>query len=353
MLTTKRIIGSFILVFIAVPILFGIIWAYGISKAIISPEFITNLPDDLLAELPTLLNEIAAESESTWYEMDEEQRIWLKAYKNSGTDLQQLIKDIGLATWVQKDLRNSFQKIGEMLRGERVFSHVELNMRPFKDALKNPLVINQIELIINKLPPCKQMEETWWQDRLEGTIQTEGRRKLKMMPCRPENLELLPIALQTSLASSIDEIPDSVELIDIADAPNRGIKLTRWASQFMLFLFIIPTLFIFLGAIIGSDSRPSFLRWLGVPTFVGGGLVFILTSSVTKFLPTLFLYNPDFQAEIRGYEFLTEKFFYFFSNITHHLFLPVNKVATITCIIGIVLIALSFAFNETNNKSEG
>jgi hypothetical protein len=352
MLTTKRIVGTFIALFIAIPILFGVIWAYGIAKAVVSPAFITNLPNEIVTELPTLVNEIAAESESRRYEMDEESRIWLKAYRESGTDLRQVIAASGLENWIHEEVQESFQQIGEMLRGERIFTNVELNMSPFKAALNSPIVLNQLTAIIEKLPPCTEMEETWWKDRVEQTLLSEGSQKLKIAPCRPSNIEELPEALKLSLEQAIADIPDRVELINIEEAPPQGFNLTRWVSRFMLFLFIVPAIFIFMAALIGSDSRASFLRWLGVPTFIGGGLVFILTSSMLKALPSVFFYHPEFQSEIRGYEFLTQKFFTFFSTITQNLFMPVNKVATIVCVIGIVSVALSFAVQGANNKSE-
>jgi len=350
MLTIKRVIGSFILVSMGIPILFAVIWAYGITKALVSPDFISNLPQDILSELPLLIDDLSSDIETQWHGIDDEARIWLKAYRENGTDLNKLLKDSGIETWMQTDLQSAFLEIGDILRGERAISNVDLNMRPLKLALKNPILINELSSIIAKLPPCSPLDNTWWQDRLEQTIISEGQHELKLKPCRPADLENISTALTIYLGNEIEQIPDSIEMLHVDQDLPRGLDITRWLARFMLLLFVIPALFIFLGALIASDSRPSFLRWVGFPTLIGAGLVFILTSTVTRFLPNILFYNPEFQLEFRGYEFLTSKLFTFFSSISQHLFLPVNKVAMIISVIGIVTIALSYAFNTNKDQ---
>lgn len=352
MLTVKRTIGAFIILFIAIPVLFAVIWAYGITKAVVSPEFISNLPQDLMAELPLLIEEVSADIETRWHGVDEDSRIWLKAFRENGTDLNRLLKESGLEDWIQSDVQSAFQEVGDILRGERTAGTVALDLRPLKAALKSPVIINEVAAIVSKLPPCSKVDDIWWTDRLEQTLASEGEYNLKLMPCRPSNMDNLPAALSLYIEREIEEIPDSVEMLHVDRDLPRGLDFTRWLAQFMLLIFIVPAFFIFLGALIGSDSRPSFLRWIGVPTLAGAGLVFLLTSTVTRFLPSLIFYHPDFQFEIRGYEFLTAKFFTLFSSISQHLFQPVNKAAMIISVIGIVLIALSYSFNTSKEEQK-
>ncbi len=351
MLTTKRVIGSFILLFIGIPVLFGVIWAYGITKAVVSPDFISNLPQEIMSELPLLIEDISSDIETRWHGVDEESRIWLRAFRENGTDLNTLFVESGLEDWLKTDLQTAFQEVGDILRGERMIGNVALDMRPLKTALKSPVLIKEITAIIDRLPPCSPVDETWWQDRIEQTVLSEGRYSLKLKPCRPSDLEKLPAALTLFFDHEIEKIPESVEILRVDRDLPRGLDITRWLARFMLLLFIVPALFIFLGALIASDSRPSFLRWVGFPTLIGAGLVFLLTSAVTRFIPNILFYNPEFQLEIRGYEFLTSKLFTFFSSISQHLFLPVNRVAMIICIIGIIIIALSFAFNQNRESN--
>lgn len=349
MITIKRVIGTFILLFIAIPVLFGIIWAYGITRAIVSTDFISTLPQEIISELPLLVEDLSSDMGTRWHGLDEEERIWLNAYRESNTDLNKILSESGIEAWVRNDLQDSFLEIGAILRGEKPASDVELNMQPLKTALRSPVLINELSAIIAKLPPCNPVDDVWWQERLEQTVVSEGGYSLKLKPCRPANLENLPTALAIYFENKAAEIPDSVEMVHFDSDLPQGLNFTRWLSKSMILIFLIPAFFIFLGALIAANSRPSFLRWVGAPTLIGGGLVFLLTSAVTRYLPDLLWYSPDFQLKFHGYEFLSSRIYTFFSSISHHLFQPVNKVATIVCVIGIVLIALSFAFN-TNKE---
>ena len=48
----RKIIGLVLIVFFGLPILFGMIWAVGLIKATVSPEFLTDLPRQVIAEVP-------------------------------------------------------------------------------------------------------------------------------------------------------------------------------------------------------------------------------------------------------------------------------------------------------------
>ena len=44
----RKIIGVFIMLFFALPLLFGIIWAVGTTKAVVSPEFLSDMPREII-----------------------------------------------------------------------------------------------------------------------------------------------------------------------------------------------------------------------------------------------------------------------------------------------------------------
>jgi hypothetical protein len=50
--TARRLIGLLLIVFLGLPTLFGIIWAVGMIKASVSAEFLTDLPREIIADLP-------------------------------------------------------------------------------------------------------------------------------------------------------------------------------------------------------------------------------------------------------------------------------------------------------------
>ncbi len=346
MLTFKKIIGFCVIAFIAVPLLFGMIWAYGLTRAVTSPDFISSLPDVILEDLPFVVEDIAKEIDSRCYDVDEDSRLWLKAFRDRGTDLNHIIRETGIESWLHNDVRKAFLEIGGFLRGDRGLGTVELNMRPLKTALKSPVLLDELVAVIEKLPACSPVDEVWWEDQAERAIESEGRMELKLKPCRPANLESIRGALALYLENEVEDISDSVELMHVEGDLPRGLDVAKWLSQFLLLLFVVPALFIFLGALIASDSRPSFLRWVGASTFVGGGLVFLLTSTVIRLLPNLVIYQPDFQLEFHGGDCIVPSLLSYLTEISQHFLQPVNKVATIICVIGIVVVALSFAYNE-------
>ena len=50
-MTARRIIGVLIIVFIAIPVLFGVIWAVGMVRATVSAEFLSDLPQEIIQAL--------------------------------------------------------------------------------------------------------------------------------------------------------------------------------------------------------------------------------------------------------------------------------------------------------------
>ena len=44
----RKIIGLLIIVFIAIPSVLAIIWSVGLTKAVVSPEFLSDLPLSLI-----------------------------------------------------------------------------------------------------------------------------------------------------------------------------------------------------------------------------------------------------------------------------------------------------------------
>ena len=51
------------IIFIGLPLIFGIIWAVGITKAAVSPEFITAFPQEIIAEIPLIIDEVFEEGQ--------------------------------------------------------------------------------------------------------------------------------------------------------------------------------------------------------------------------------------------------------------------------------------------------
>ena len=48
----RKSIGVLIIIFIGIPVLFGVIWAVGVTRAVISPEFLSDLPQEIIQKIP-------------------------------------------------------------------------------------------------------------------------------------------------------------------------------------------------------------------------------------------------------------------------------------------------------------
>jgi len=48
--------------FIGLPILFAVIWAVGITRAAVSPELVSDLPKEIIEEVPSIVEEVFEEA---------------------------------------------------------------------------------------------------------------------------------------------------------------------------------------------------------------------------------------------------------------------------------------------------
>jgi hypothetical protein len=53
---TRTILGLLIMIFFAIPALFGIIWAVGLTQAVVSQKMLSELPQEIIAEIPNLVD---------------------------------------------------------------------------------------------------------------------------------------------------------------------------------------------------------------------------------------------------------------------------------------------------------
>ena len=50
----RRLIGALIVILLGVPLLFAIIWAVGFTRAAVSPQMVSELPQRIATEVPGL-----------------------------------------------------------------------------------------------------------------------------------------------------------------------------------------------------------------------------------------------------------------------------------------------------------
>ena len=131
----RTFFGLLIMIFLAVPILFGIIWAVGFTQAFVSEKTLATLPGEVIAEVPGLLEGMMQAARDEGSDMDYDTRAWLNAMAAAGTAPKQLMRETGLDNWLERELRGSLAEIGRIMNGRSSARSVWLDMRPLKAAL--------------------------------------------------------------------------------------------------------------------------------------------------------------------------------------------------------------------------
>lgn len=338
----RTIFGLLIMIFIAVPILFGIIWAVGFTQAIVSQKTLSELPGEILAEVPGLLDGMMAAARDENSDMDYATRTWLNAAAASGTTPQQVLKETGLNDWLEKELTRSLAELGEIMNGRSSQRAVWLDMRPLKTAFRHPAMDSWLNRVLANLPACSAGEAEAWARVLEGKNEYDS-----LPPCRPAEMQSPAVAAWVS--DRVDrDIPDRVNMLENAHFPRENFNIARTVNSFAYLLFLIPAAFIFLGALIGGRGKSGFFRWSGIATLTGGGLVLALSSLAKGIVPWALRIGPmehpsywthwqgAFADHAEGLALV----------VSRHFMSPVIAVAGGVCIVGLLLFAFSFTFER-------
>jgi hypothetical protein len=331
------------MIFIAVPILFGIIWAVGFTQAIVSPKTLSQLPGEVIAEMPTLLDGMMLAARDENSDMDYETRTWLNAIAAAGTSPRQVLKETGLDSWMEKELTGSLATLGDILGGKSSQRAVWLDMMPLKAAFSHPAMESWLTRVMEKLPPCSAGESETWARVLAG-----GQSSDSLPPCRPGETQGGAVAAVIRDRVARD-IPDRVNLLQHSRFPRENVNIARTITSFAYLLFLIPAAFIFLGALIGGQGKTGFFRWSGAATMVGGGLVLALSSLAKGVVPWALRLGPlehqpshwvhwqgVFADHAEGLALI----------VSRHFMSPVITVAGGVCIVGLLLFAFSYTFTR-------
>jgi hypothetical protein len=338
----RTFFGLLIMIFFAVPILFGVIWAVGLTQAVVSPKTLKELPGEVIAEIPVLLDGMILAARDERSDMDYDTRTWLNAVAATGTTPRQVLKETGLHDWLEKELSGSLAALGEILGGKSAARAVWLDMRPLKAAFNHPAMENWLASTLEKLPPCSAGQADAW----ERILREQGSCD-SLPPCRPES------ATGGAVAALIREritrdVPDQVNLLEHSRFPRRNINIARTVSSFTYLLFLIPAGFILLGALVGARSRSHFFRWSGAATMVGGGLVLALSSLLKGIVPWAMRVGPlEYSPHTSHWQgVIADHAEGLALVISRHFMSPVITVAGGVCIVGLLFFAFSFTFTR-------
>ncbi|MBA7496921.1 hypothetical protein ES702_07530 [subsurface metagenome] len=347
MTAVRKIIALLIIVLIGLPILFGVVWVVGLTKATVSSEFISELPQEIIREIPDIAEEIFEEGQNEKVIRDENTRAWFRAAAEAGVSPKQLMADIGLLDWLEYELAESLDEVGEVLRGERRARPITIDLRPLKDILIRDEIDQYLMRVLEKLPLCDEEEERQWIQ-----IGRWGLEDRELPACRPD-MEVARKALMEWRIDAVAEMENEVEIFEDVEFIPFG--MFRVLTVLSSFLFVIPALFIFIGSLIAATSPASFFRWSGVSTFLGALPALLLAFFVKhislwglKIAPFYSSNWDSWSPELQ--ELIFEKTSWIPMRIIDQIFSPVVTVAGIVCVLGIILFAVSLM---VRNKPKG
>ncbi len=350
----RKFMGIFIIVFIGIPVLIGMIWAVGLTRAVVSSEFLSDLPKEIITKIPAIMDETLAAVDQEGVIEDENTRIWLRAMADVNTTPREMLEKIGVMNWLKIELTSSLDSIGKILRGEMRPQPVLLNMRPLKAALVHKDLDAYMLQVIKKLPPCTESDVQKWADAV-----LQGKYEQDLPPCQPPDPEKALEIVRQKWEKEVSEIPDTVNMFNVRSKHffnDSGLDIARLVISVTYLLFLIPAIIIGLASLIGASSGAGVVRWMGYATLIGGGLTYGLSRFSVQMMQYGMGFGPTGYSEFHFHfplkEVLFDKSGELALQVVNHLLTSVNRVSGIVCLMGIILIALSYlVFNDKKNQA--
>ena len=206
MKAVRKIIGTLIIIFLGLPILFAVIWAVGLTKATVAPEFVSDLPREIITEVPDIADEIFKEAQNKYMITDENTRAWFQAAAEAGFTPREFLEKIGAPERLENELSQSLKEVGEILRGEIKPRTVVFDLRPLKESLLHEDIDLYLLEILKNLPPCDEEGMRRWQ---QASLRGLGQHSLPA--CQPD-LDIARSVLEYKRIEAVDDMPDEIEI---------------------------------------------------------------------------------------------------------------------------------------------
>jgi hypothetical protein len=342
----RKVVGFLIIVFVGLPLLFAITWAVGLTRAATSPKLVSEAPLKIIAAVPGMIDEFVREGQNADLVKDADTRAWLQAIAKSPTPPRELLVKLGILPWMQGELQVALGKLGDVLRGRRPPDRISIDLRPLKKALLDPSVEDYVIGVLKNLPPCDDAGMRRWTDNGWGD---QGR--VHLPPCQPD-LDAARAAVRIEQARIVGRMNDEIEIFqNVRFVPY---EFSHVLTYLLYALFIIPAIFILGGALVAASSPADFLRWSGIPTLIGGlsalgPALFVRTSAFYFERWALFRHGRDWSFDFGP--LVLEKTRWAIRIVLEPLLNPVIAAAGAVCVVGLILIALSFSARSHRNPA--
>ncbi len=340
-MTARKIIGSLLVIFIGLPVLFGVTMAVGLVRATVSDKFLSDLPRDIIAEIPGTVDGLFRDIRDKDLRADEATQAWFDAAEKTGISPRTLMESTGLMAWLQGEVSESLRQLGEVLRGNSPVRSIAIDMRPLKKALLHPDMDRFFESLVANLPPCDERNQEIWKEKAAGVH--DGR---DLPPCRPDAVLARDIFLNER-TRAVEDIDDTIQILEnVHPFPFERFgfaKVITWGSYL---LFLLPALIILAGVLIAAKTRSGRLLWSGISVLVGSVPALILALGIQKFTAWVmrvgsFSWHHPWSSDVG--RVVMDRLDWIPLQIVNTLFSPVVGVAAVVAVIGMVLIALSYS----------
>ncbi|MCP4217998.1 MAG: hypothetical protein GY765_25365 [bacterium] len=337
--TLRKSIALFIIIFVGMPVLVSIIWSVGVTKAVVSPKFLSEIPQEIIEKVPDMVDDVLEEIDREDMLRNLNSRAWVRAIVSADTSPKELLKKTGVLDWMQGELTTSLRLMGDMLRGDIPIRPIMLDMRPLKEALRHEAIKEYLIGILKDLPPCNEENKAKW---LEAG--SNSRHMEDLPACRPVDLDAAAEVVSFVRNSEIDDIDDEINLMGDGEMHSfpEGINIAKTVVSLTYLLFLIPLCFILLSSIIGGTGKGGFFRWMGITTLVGGGISYLGSFMLRSAIPWAIGIVPEANNAEPFQSLITGKCGTLGMMMVDHILKGINSVAGAVCIVGLIFLGISF-----------
>jgi hypothetical protein len=339
----RKVVAFIDIALFTVPLLVASIWAVGLTDAVLDPEFFTMVSKDVVAEVPSLMDDAVEAARMSGSEMDPEARAWAEAVGKTGTKPSELFKTIGLTAWFTDQLAPAVGGISRVLSGEVAPEAVKLDNRPLKAAMARPELRDFLAKALAGLPECTPQEMERWQQEMERV----GNRHRGNAPACNPGPGTADAAVMV-LTAAATEVPDEIPLFRASEF--RGTEPLRVVHSLLWLIFLAPAVSLLAAALIAAGASRGFFRWFGGGAMAGALASLGLSTLVGDLAPMLMRLDPaSWRCDGQGCwwtsgpgRVLAGRATDMVSMVVERLFAPVTTLGLWVLGFGALLVALSF-----------
>jgi hypothetical protein len=350
----QRIFG-WMLVLFSVPVLLGVIWSVGLTKAITSPVLVSDVPRGIVEQAPDLVDVTFLELQKPGTVRDENTKLWIQAISQAEQTPRQLLTEIGAFEWMQTDLAATLEEVGLIMRGDIAARDIKVNIIGLKSAVSNPQLESYILEITGYLPDCTEQETDVWQSQIEnikGQNSATNGNNLSLPACNPG--ESVVLELYDSFRTQIQNMPDEIVAARDMEAPTQ-MSIARSIVGLAGTLFAIPAIILLLGVMLVTNQFKTRLRLIGIVVTATAIAAYLLAQfaqqgglAALTYSPNWITYQEDRAWSAEFQEFIVGRLGVTLAVALAALFTPVAQVSTLVLAAGLVFLGLSLIISQNH-----